>query len=83
MGNKSKRIQARIPILNEWGLPCGSKQTDAGYSGNKNNRHFRGCNTKMTIGVQDMMGLRRKARSIRKNLTASGPISQREPPIGV
>ena len=66
MGNKSKRIQGRAAILDEWGLPCGSKQVDAGYSGCKKNRHLRGGLTKMAMDAEAIKRLRRERRRARR-----------------
>lgn len=66
MGNKSKRIQGHVTILDEWGLPCGGKQVDVGYSGCKNNRHFHGGNMKMAMDAKTIMRLRKERRRARK-----------------
>lgn len=77
MGNKSKRIQGRAAILDEWGLPCGSKQVDAGYSGCKKNRHLRGGLTKMAMDAEAIKRLRRERRRARRT-----SVSPHEQPNG-
>lgn len=62
MGNKSKRIQGRVVVLDTRGLPCGSERIDAGYSGSKKERHFRDCSTKVTYDFETSKRLRREAR---------------------
>ena len=67
MGNKSKRRQCQIPIVDNLGFPCGCKQVDAGYSGNKNERHFRKYSTKVAMDFKTSCRLRREARRARRN----------------
>ena len=66
MGNKSKRRQCQVPILDNLGFPCGCKQVDAGYSGNKNERHFRKYITKVATDFKTSCLLRREARRARR-----------------
>lgn len=72
MGNKSKRRQCQVPILDNLGFPCGCKRIDAGYSGNKNERHFRKYTTKVAMDVETSCRLRREAHRARRkgNITS-------------
>lgn len=79
MGNKSKRIQGKVFILDTRGLPCGTERIDAGYSGSKKERHFRECSTKVTYDFETAKRLRREVRRAKK----LSPTSRHEQPAVV
>lgn len=79
MGNKSKRRQGNVFIMNAEGYICGMERRDIGYGRRRKNHRPRERNTETVIDFETFKRLRREARRAKKDLNSA---SRHEQPIG-